>query len=125
MLAGLGEGAAAGAAVFEVGAPLVHLAEFLAHKADDFHAQEGLSPHEFEENGRCDEAEGAVGLAMCAEGVWGGAESRGESYDTPGTQEALENFAAVFSDDRDAGETILNDIDAATLGALADDDVVS
>ncbi len=125
VFAGVGEGAAAGAAVSEIGAMLVHLAEFLAHEADDFHAQHRLRSDEFEEGRAGDEAETAVGFTMGAEIVWSGAEGCRESDNATGAEEAFEDFAAIIGDDGDAGEAVLNDVDAATLGTLADDDVIS
>jgi hypothetical protein len=124
VFAGVSQRAPAGAAILEVGAVLVHFAEFLAHEADNFHSKHGLSADELEEDGGGNEAECAVSLAMGAEGVRGGAEGCGQSNDATGAEEAFEDFAAVVGDDGDAGEAVLNDVDAAALGALPDDGVV-
>ena len=125
VFAGVGEGAAAGAAILEIRALLVHFAEFLPHEANYFQAEHGLSTNEFEEGGGGDEAEAAVGFAMGAEIVRGGAEGCGESDDATGAEEALEDFATVVGEDGDSREAVLNDVDAAALSTLADDGVVA
>lgn len=125
MFAGVGKGTPAGAAVFEVSAALVHLAEFLAHETNNFHPEHGLGSNKFEEGGSRNEAETAVGFAVGAKGVRGGAESCGESDDATGSEQAFEDFTAIVGEDRDTGEPVLNDVDAAALGALPHDDVIA
>ena len=124
MLAGVCEGAAAGAAVLEIGAMLVHLAEFLAHEADDLDSEYGLGSHEFAEDGGGDEVENAVGLAVCAEAVGSRAEGRRKADDAARAQEAPEDFAAIVSKDGQAGKSLVNDVDATALGSLVDEGLV-
>jgi hypothetical protein len=125
VFAGFGKGAAASAAILEVSAMLVHFAEFLAHEADDLHSEYRLVSNEVKKDGGEDEVEGAVGFAVGAEVVGSGAEGCGEADDAARTQNALEDFAAVIGEDRHPGEAVLNDIYAAALGSLTDDDFVS
>lgn len=125
MFAGVGEGTAAGATVFEVGAVLVHLAKFLAHKANNFYSEHGLGSDKFEEGGSGDEAEAAVGLTVGAKGVRGGAECCWESDDAPGSKQPFEDFAAVICEDGNTGEPVLNDVDSPALCTLPQDDIVA
>jgi hypothetical protein len=125
VFADVGEGAAAGAAVLEVGTVLVHFAEFLAHEADDFHAEDRPGANEVQELWGGDKAEGAVGFAMGTEVVRSGAEGCGESDNAARAEEPFKDFAAVVGEDRNAGEAVLNDVDAAAVGTLAHDDVVA
>lgn len=125
MFAGVCEGTAAGAAVLEVSAVLIHLAEFLAHEANNFHSEHGLGSDELEEDGSSDETEAAVSFAVGAEGVGGGAQGCGESDDAARPEQAFEDFAAVVGEDGDTRKPVLNDIDAAALGALTHDDIVA
>jgi hypothetical protein len=125
MFADVGEGAAAGAAIVEVSAALVHLGEFLAHQADDLHAKQRLGSHEFEEGGSRDKLESAVTLAVSAECVWRRAEGCRKSDDAAGTEETLEDFAAVVGDDGGTCEAVHDDIDSPAFRALPHDYVVT
>ena len=125
VFADVGEGAAAGAAIVKVGAALVHLGEFLAHQADNLHAEQRLGSHEFDEGRSRYELEGAVSLAVCAEGVRSGAKRRREPDDAAGAEETLKTFAAVVGEDRDTGKAALDDIDPAAFRTLLHNEVVA